>query len=256
MGNIFDVGDLVKVNKTGEIGKVVKIETIGDDYRNYVVKIADFDRIYNESYLSLYRDNKDIRKIENVDFNNITYSLKIDDKIDSIIRKLNLEKSNDKNVHLKNACKLVEYLSLRNKDKEIEIIDLKDLKLNELYIGLSCSEDSIANAYLFTEILKRVDMDSLCVVLRDNDEKVHVANLVKIDNLYYYFDLSIERSISTDRKTKNFVMCCSGIGRKNYEKFFKPISVLNVGNDETIELPSDIADDDIDFYTLNCIVKK
>lgn len=256
MGNKFSVGDLVKVNKTGEIGTVTKVDKISDDYFNYIVKIGDCERIYNEDYITIHRDTKDIKKIEHIDFNRVSYSIKVEDKIESIIRKLNLEKSDDKNTQLKNACKLVEYLSLRNKDKKVEIADTSDLKLNELYIGLSDSDDGVANAYLFADILRRVNMDVLCVIVSDSEDKVHVANLVWIDGFYYYFDLSIERSISNDRKTKNFVLCCSGIGKNNYEKFFKPLSILNIDDNQKLELPDNISNDDLDFFTLNSIYKK
>lgn len=256
MGNKYSIGDLVSVNKTGEIGSIEKVERISDDYYNYIVKIGDSERVYNEDYITIYRDTKDIKKISQIDFNKISYSIEVSDKIDSIIRKLNLEKSDDNNTQLKNACKLVEYLSLRNKNKKVELIDTSDLKLNELYIGLSDSDDSVANAYLFAEILKKVNMDVLCVIVEDKEDIIHVANLVWIDGFYYYFDLSIERSISNDRKTKNFVLCCSGIGRNNYEKFFKPLSILNIEDDEKIELPDNISKDDLDFYTLNSIYKK
>lgn len=257
MGNKtkYSVGDLVLVNKTKEVGTVIKIDTMfGTDYSVYIVKIGDFERLYDEKYLSLYRDNKVINKVKKLNVNDVTYSIEIDTMIDNLIKELKLTKGSSDKTVLKNACKLVRYFSMRNKDEDVKALKSNNLKLSELIKGFSSDNDEVAITYLFSEILTRLDIDAKCVILKDQDEQFHVANIVLIDDLYYYFDLSIERSIYIDNKDNSFVFCCSGIGSENYEKFFKPLCLLSLNN-ESDKVPKNISNNDIDFRLLNKMMK-
>ena len=253
----FNIGDLVKVNKTGEIGTVIKIDNVmNSDYSVYIVKVGDFERLYTEEYISLYRDTTVINKVKNIDINDIVYSMDINEKIDSLINELELKKNNDEKTSLLNACLLVQYFSLRKKVSPKDVIKTNNLKLNELYDGLTSLDDNTANSYLFSEILNQLGISSYCVILKDSDDKIHVSNLVLIGEKYYYFDLSIERSIYADSEDKNFVFCCSGIGKENYEKFFTPLSLLTINDDGETKLPENISEEDIDFKLLNEIINR
>ena len=254
MGNTkFSVNDLVIINKSQEVGKIIKIDTAhNNSYVLYTIKVGEAERLYTENFLSLYRDKKIISKLDNVKMDDVAYTIELDDMINQLISDLHFENGNDNITCLKNVCKLVKYFSLRDKN-DAYIVKTSNIRLSELYKGFSSSKDNSANAYLFSEILNRIGIKSSCVILKDNEGKFHIANIVLIGEAYYYFDLSIEKSIYVDRNDDKFVFCCSGIGANNYYKFFEPVSLLAINDDEEKNIPDNISVFDIDFQLLNNI---
>lgn len=254
MGNTkYNVGDIVNIDKSHEVGTIIKVDQAnGSNYVVYTVRVGKMERLYTEDFLSLNRDNKVLSKLENLSMDDVNYSIELDDMIEKLIGELKIESSDDNIITLKNICKLVKYFSLRNKDDSV-VINTSNIKLFELYKGFSSSKDNNANCYLFSEILNRLGIKSHCVILKNNEGKFHVSNIALIGELYYYFDLSIEKSIYIDRNDDNFIYCCSGIGSDNYYQFFEPVSLLTINEYDEKEIPSNISSSDIDFQILNSI---
>ena len=150
-------------------------------------------------------------------------------------------------------CKLVQYFVVRDVNNSI-VINTNNIRLTELFKGFSTSNDNNANSYLFSYLLNKIGIDSHCVILKNGEGKFHIANIALIDNLYYYFDLGIEKSIYIDRDDDNFVFCCSGIGSDNYYKFFEPVCLLSLNSEEKEQIPDNISSADIDFQLLDIIM--
>ena len=252
----FKIGDEVIVIKTHEKGIISGIQSILPDGNSvYVVDISGNARLFGESYLTLGRDKSIINRIETLDVNELSSMVAIDDKINQIINELNLVSSNNPDVQLNNACKLMKYLVLRSDsefNQTMKIIS-KTIVIDDLYNGLVNGYNNyITNSYVFSEILKRVGMDVKLIALKDENEKFYVANLVLIGEKYYYFDVTLEQEIYSEDKKGEFALCCAGIGKKEYEQYFIPMSILSIDNSITGGfIPSNIAENDIDFNLVN-----
>lgn len=252
----FNIGDEVIVNITHEKGIIKGIQSVLSDGNSvYLVDIAGNDRLFGESYLTLGRNKEVINMIETLDVNELPVLIAIDDKINEIIRTLNLVNSNNPDIQLSNACKLMRYLVLKNEKELNETMKSisKTIVIDDLYNGLINGYNNyITNAYVFSEILKKVGMDVKLVALKDENDMFYVANLVLIGDKYYYFDVTLEQEIYLEDQKGDFALCCAGIGKKEYEQYFIPMSILSLDNSINGGfIPNNISENDIDFSFIN-----
>ena len=253
----FNIGDEVEVVSSGSIGVVREITSYmnnGDSV--YMVEIAGKQKAYLESNLRMVRK---LNGLENIDINEMSASLQIEDKINEIIAKLNLMAPTSQESHLLNAAKLQMYLATNdNYDEETKINIGSSVTKNELFHGLVNGKiDSIVNSYIFSEILNKVGNKVLNVALKDENGAYYLANLVLIGNEYYYFDVTLEHTVFIENggELKNFVLCCGALGRGSYEQFFKPMCLIDF-HDKLAEneLPDNIASLDIDIDLVNKLI--
>lgn len=252
----YEIGDEVIILdcKTRGIIKNV-ISYLGKGNNIYLVNVKDNDKICVESNLKLCKKSK----IEfNVDLNKMAIDFQIEDRINDIIKNLELSEKKDKANQLLNACKLQAYLTTNNDYISTDFKIGNSVRKNELYHGLVNGDyDSIINSYIFSEILKKVGMNVLNVAMKNEEGQFYISNLVLIDKFYYYFDVTLEMAVYQEnaKNQNDFVLCCGALGKKSYEQFFKPLCLLNF--DDSISenvLPSNIAEEDIDIDVVNKIL--
>ena len=253
----FNIGDEVEVISNGSIGCIKDITSYSKNSNVvYMVEIAGKQKAYLESNLRIVRK---LNVIENLDLNEMTVSLKIEDKINEIIAKLNLMEPTSEESQLLNAAKLQMYLATNNNyDEETKGNIGTSVTVNELFHGLINGKmDSIINSYIFSEILNKVGNKVLNVALKDESGNYYLSNLVLIGNEYYYFDVTLEHSVFIENggEIRNFVLCCGALGRGSYEQFFKPMCLIDFHNKlAENELPDNIARLDIDIDLVNKII--
>lgn len=161
-------------------------------------------------------------------------------EIQRIIDELELEKSNDPIVTLRNCLKVHEYIVKANVYDNVIMDEKQGLSSDQmrdidLHHGLVekrsvCSSNSAE----FQSILEEMGAKVFCVALSDvndsNSKVCHMANLVEINGEYYYFDTTLEQSIYNNMKEQNqdqeLVFCVAGLGRQDYEEFYKPVGVI------------------------------
>ncbi len=249
----FDVGDEVLILSSNLRGKVKEVTSyLGDNDNVYLVTVNGKDRTCVESNLQLSR--RSTVEIA-VNINDMAVNFKIEDKIQDIIEKLDLKRSDDENEKLLNACRLQAYLATNNDYENTSFMIGSSVTKNELYHGLINGDlDSIINSYIFSEILKRLDMRVLNVALKNEDGHYYVANLVLLDEEYYYFDVTLEAAVYKDNGSNidDFVLCCGALGKTSYEQFFTPLCIIDF-NEKLGEskLPENIAFRDIDIDLVN-----
>lgn len=245
----YEIGDEVFIldSKTRGVIKSV-ISYLGKGNNIYLVNVKDKDKMCVEYNLKLCKKSK----IDfSVDLNKMAIDFQIEDRIQDIIK--NLELSKDKSSQLLNACKLQAYLTTNDDYVNTNFRIGNCVRKNELYHGLINGDyDSIINSYIFSEILKKVGIDVLNIAMKTEDGQFYVSNLVLIDNLYYYFDVTLEMAVYQENAKDDFVLCCGALGRKSYEQFFKPLCLLDF-NDlmKDSRLPNNIAERDIDIDIVN-----
>ena len=248
----FEVGENVFIKALNREGIIKEINAILKDGNSlYLVEVDNSTRLYAESYLDKIVNNEVVKEADN------TIIEKINNKIYEIITDLDLVETNDEKKQVINACRLQKYLVLRKEENEIKFLATGDLYLSELYDGLFNQEDDyINNTIVFNEVLKRVGMTSYTVALKDEEENFYMANLVLIGDKYYYFDVSLEKDIYLENSTHNiFVLCCAALGRENYEKYFKPLCLIDLDDDsKKSEVPNNIAEKDYDVESIKDLV--
>lgn len=249
----FNVGDEVTIISSHKLGTVKSvISYLGDGDNIYLVTVAGVDKTCVESNLKLSR-KKNIAL--DVDIKEIGINFMIEDKFKEIIDTMKLKESDDEKEQLVNACK-VQYYLVVNDETDDEIINIGNSVLkNELYHGLFNGEtDPITNSYIFSEVLRRIGMKVLNVVFKSEDAGFYVANLVLIGREYYYFDVTLEKEIFKENGSdvNNFIICCGAMGKESYEKFFKPLCLIDF-NDRLApnKLPVNISKIDIDIDLVN-----
>ncbi len=247
------VGDNVVVLSSqlnGTIKDIISSGANGDSV--FLVNVDGKDKAYLESNLQLVK-NYNLKVDFNID--DVAIDFEIEDRLDEIIKKLNLVTSDEDSEQLRNACKLQAYLATKDDNEEININIGSSVTKSELYHGLYESDcDSIVNSYMFSEILKKVGMDVLNVALKNENGNFYVANLVLIGDEYYYFDVTLESVVFKENgaNMENFVLSCGALGSDSYEQFFKPLCLLDFNNNlSDNSLPSNIAVSDIDIDIVN-----
>ena len=253
----FNKGDEVEVisnNSTGTIKEVTSYSN--DDNVLYIVIVDGKEKIYQETNLRMLRK---YNNVQGLNLDDVSTVFKIEDKFNEITNYLKLSAPETTEDQLVNACKLHMYLATVNYLSD----DLKDciksvVSKNEIYQNIVDNKvDSIINAYLFSEILNRLGNKVLNVALIDENNEYYIANLVLINDDYYYFDVTLEHTVFLENggELKNFVLCCGALGKGSYEQFFKPVSLVDFhGNNNSNELPSNIARLDIDIDLVNKLI--
>lgn len=239
----FQVGDQVQL-KTGEIGTIKTIEMVLEEGNSlYLVHVEDQDLMYSESLLTLYKEKEGNKK---------SYKDKTSERI---IKELSLVNNPNEEESMKNACLLHKYLLLQEVDKLVDAKEL-DFQDNIEFQGLlRDKEEYIKNSYIFSHILSQLGMVVLNVGLKDEDHNFYMANLVLLGDLFYYFDVTLEKEIYKEDPQENFVLCCAALGKKIYEKYFTPVCILSFdGNKERALIPKNIAEDDFDIERINQMI--
>ncbi len=249
----YAVGDEVTIISNGTHGVVKDITAIlGDGDNIYIVDVMGIEKMCVEANLSMYRKKN---MALGININDISVNFMIEDKINEIIHGLGLKKTKEDKDQLINACKLQAYLTVNNDYKD-EIISVgNDVSKNQLFHGLfNGDSDPLINSYIFSTILRKVNMKVENVVFKMQGNGFYVANIVCIGREYYYFDVTLEKEIYKDNGSNpdNFVLCCAALGRGNYEQFFKPLSIIEFNKElESSYVPKNISVDDIDIDLVN-----
>ena len=249
----FVVGDEITIISSGSHGTIKKIVSyFGEGQNLYLVDVLGIEKMCIESNLEFYRKKN---TVINIDMHEVSVALMIEDRINEIIDKLELKKTKEDKDQLLNAAKLQTYLTVSEDYSDNYVSIGNNMVRHNLYHGLiNGVSDPLVNACIFSEVLKKVGMDTKCVTLKLQDASFYVANLVLIGNYYYFFDLTLEREIFKDngRDTKDFILCCAALGKNSYTQFFKPLCLIDFDNKMAPnELPKNISNEDIDIDLLN-----
>ena len=253
----YKVGDELEVISSKEVGIVKSVAALlGDGYNLYVMDMNGKEKMYSESNLTLIRKKNPAIEL---DVEEISSKLEVDSIIDDIISSLNLLPSEHEVDVIRNACLLQTFLAVNKSfDNSRDKIGSNVLK-NSIYHGVVDGNlDSVSTAFVVYSILSRLNMDVKCVACDDEDGNYYVTNLVLVGDEYYYFDANLERNIYNDRLLNdpkcNIEICCAGLGKKEYEKFFKPMSILDLKNEMSdTSLPSNIALESLDIKLIDSI---
>jgi hypothetical protein len=256
MNTKFNVGDEVEVISSGKVGFIKEITNYGNGETAYIVEIEGMNKVLLESNLTIIRK---VNKVVDLDIEELSAQFQIEDRINEIIEKLGLVKPENEETQLLNAAKLQMYLATLDENGEIIKANIgSSVTTSELFDGLMNGKtDSIVNAYIFSEILNKVGNKVLNVALKDENGEYYIANLVLIGDDYFYFDVTLERSVFMENggELNNFVLCCGALGRGSYEQFFKPLCLIDF-HDKLKEnkLPENIAKLDIDIDLVNKLI--
>lgn len=256
MGNAkFKVEDEVvlknNANVVGNVKQVVSVLSNGNSL--YLVRFFNGLKMVSENDLDY--SIKFLSDLSNVDLMDLNVKIQVDDKINEIVKVLDLIKSNDSNIILNNACKLQRYLiSTYKKMTKYVGASSNNLLNNELYNGLIIGDRSnLNNSLIFKEIMTKLDAVVYIVSMVDSKGNFHASNLLLLNDFYYYFDVTQDIEVYLDSNEEDdIVLKYAGVGRDNYEKQFKPIAILDFDVSSTKEsFPSNIAEDDIDLSVIN-----
>ena len=247
----YNIGDEVLVLSSNKVGSIKEIVSyLGDGENLYLVTVGKQDKLCVESNLQMYK-RKVVSIALDINVDELASQFAIDDEIKRIIKDLRLKPSDDSEMVLLNACRLQRYLVMRDDYQKSNDTVGENVLKNQLYHGLFDGKtDSIILSYIFSEVLKRINTDVLCVACKDISGKYHVSNMVNIEGLYYFFDVEAERinKFSYD----GFVLCYGALGYNSYSDLYKPLCLVDFNNllGEN-KLPSNMAVGDIDIDYVN-----
>jgi len=253
----FNKGDEVEIISNNSIGTIKEITSYSsDDNTLYIVVIDGKEKIFAESNLKMVRK---YNNVQGLNLDDVSSVFKIEDKVNEIVEYLGLSAPETTENQLVNACKAHMYLATINYlDDELKESIKKVISKNEIFQHIVDNKiDSVINSYLFSEILNKIGNKVLSVALIDESNEYYIANLVLINDDYYYFDTTLEHTVFLENggELKNFVLCCGALGKSSYEQFFKPVSLVDFhDNNNTNELPSNIARLDIDIDLVNKLI--
>ena len=241
----YAIGDIVIINKNQQEGKIIDIASkLGENQNVYLVKIDNKERLYSEELLSLKKANRDNEKTLEQSVVEI-----VDNKIEEIIEYLDICPSNNPVEQFKNACKVQMYLATSEEEQVFKKMDINNLITDGIYQGIiNNKSDYISTSYVFSSILKRINMDVKTVGVCDERNYFFMSNLVLINDYYYYFDVSLEKDIYLDcneQEKYNYKLSCAGLGKERYEEYFKPICIFESG--EINPIPENISNKDFEI---------
>lgn len=216
---------------------------------------------------SLFDEQEEVVQEDKKEINIEQIKAEIDEEIDRIISELNLQKSDDVMVQLKNCCLVQKYIVEHNiykdsimeeketySEENIATLDLYNAVV--LHVGVCTS-----NTLMFKKILERVGVKVEMIGLtgKDRDAK-HFCNIVELDGQYYFFDSTLETSIYEQNKELSggrLVLCCAGLGTDEYCELYTP-RVLIPDNplDNVLELPTNIASERIPITVVNSMIEE
>ena len=246
----FAIDDEVRlVSSKTTVGTIKQIVSIlADGNTLYLVDFPHGLKMVAEHELELNREI--VQVMNDVNLSDLAVVIEVQDKIQEIIDELGLKESDHPNDVLANACKLQRYLVLSYSVMKKYIGSRSNnVLVNELYNGLIMGDRNyLTNALIFKEVMKKLDANVHCVAMQDSKGKFYVSNILMIDEVYYYFDVTLDADIYLESKEdEELELCCAGLGRKKYEKYFKPISLLDFDTSVPNEpVPANISRDDID----------
>jgi len=94
---------------------------------------------------------------------------------------------------------------------------------------------------MFNHLLSAIGMNSKVVILKSKKGGIHAATLVELEDKYYYFDTTIERTLFEMQvnNPKKFLFGFVGMGQNEYYEYYSPVGVMpeNI-NDNLLPLPS------------------
>lgn len=253
----FSIDDEVRLKKNkdfvGVIKQVVSVLSKGNSL--YLVEFSYGTKMVVEKDIEFNREI--IKEMKDINLQDLSITIDVEDKIDEIIDTLNLKKSDYPTQVLINACKLQKHLVLTNTVVNQYVgASSSDMLYNELYNGLIIGDRNyLTNSLIFTEVMRKCGATVYNVALKDKKNRFYVSNLLLVDDVYYYFDVTLENEIyDGSSEGEDFVLCCAGLGTKKYEKYFKPVSLLDYNCKLPNEkLPKNIAKDDIDISLITGI---
>ena len=253
----FAIDDEVRLvsSKTtvGNIKQIVSVFTDGNTL--YLVDFPHGLKMVAEHELELNREI--VQVMDNVNLSDLAIVIEVEDKIQDIIDELGLKVSDYPSDVLTNACKLQRYLvETYSVMKKYIGSRSNNMLANELYNGLIMGDRNyLTNALIFKEVMKKLDATVHCVAMQDSKGKFYVSNILMIDEVYYYFDVTLDADIYMESKEdEELELCCAGLGTEKYERFFKPVSLLDYNFElPNVEMPTNIAKKDIDISLITGI---
>ena len=247
----FKVEDEVMLKSNTSVVGVIKqiVSVLAKGNTLYLVNFPHGLKMVPENELEFNREI--VEDLSSINLNDLSVAIEVEDRINEIIEELNLTKSTFPATVLINACKLQRYLVLTcSVVKKYVGAKSNNILNNELYNGLIMGDRNyLTNALIFKEIMKKLDANVHTVAMKDSKNKFYVSNLLLIDDDYYYFDVTLDTDVYLEAKEEDeFVLCCAGVGKARYEKYFKPIALLDFDvNVPNKPLPENIAVNDIDL---------
>lgn len=257
MNTKFAIDDEVRLISNPEFVGIIKqvVSVLSRGNTLYLVDFTYGTKMVAEKDLEFNREI--IKTMKDINLEDLSVTIEVEDKISEIIEELKLIKSDYPANVLINACRLQRYLVLTNSIvKQYIGASSNNMLYNELYNGLiNGDRNYLTNSLIFTEVMKKCDAVVHNVAMKDKKGRFYVANLVLIDDIYYYFDSTLETQIFVDSgEDEEFILCCAGLGTEKYEKFFKPVSLLDYDFElPNVEIPTNIAKKDIDISLITGI---
>ena len=257
MNTKFAIDDEVRLISNPEFVGIIKqvVSVLSRGNTLYLVDFTYGTKMVAEKDLEFNREI--IKTMKDINLEDLSVTIEVEDKISEIIEELKLIKSDYPANVLINACRLQRYLVLTNSIvKQYIGASSNNMLYNELYNGLiNGDRNYLTNSLIFTEVMKKCDAVVHNVAMKDKKGRFYVANLVLIDDIYYYFDSTLETQIFVDSgEDEEFILCCAGLGTEKYERFFKPVSLLDYDFElPNVEIPTNIAKKDIDISLITGI---
>ena len=112
------------------------------------------------------------------------------------------------------------------------------------------------NCVLLQHLLRGINVDSYLVLCKSNRSGTpHIANLVKIKKEYYYFDPTLEKTITDENDSS--LLLCAALGKSDYEKLYTPMQVIRRPEKKSKDsFPKNIAEESIAKVIVNAISLK
>lgn len=131
--------------------------------------------------------------------------------------------------------------------------------LSDLYRGVMKNPgDQTTNAILFNHLLYMKGFDTHIILARSKNGTPHVANIARIGREYFFFDITLERSIYEEQgeNPDEMLFCCAALGKEEFSKFYTPVEVLNEDLDKpAVPFPTAMAEESMPRQLVESVVK-